>query len=82
MSFGHVLLPIVVESSFDYLERHYHSPTPERYYYVLHWATANGPASGRFGIQQYKHMEAWAPRVSDGVRRRAHHRRGSIPGHP
>ncbi len=53
-------LPMVVQSSGGFLERQYHSPTPRRYYYVMDWSSTNTPVSGRFGIQQYKHMEAWA----------------------
>ncbi len=53
-------LPMVVQSSGGFLERQYHSSTPRQYYYVMDWRIANSPASGRFGIQQYKHMEAWA----------------------
>lgn len=53
-------LPIVVQNSHGFMERQYYSPERKRYYYVLDWTSANTPASGRFGIQQEKHMAAWA----------------------
>ena len=50
----------VVQSSDGFLERRYHASTPDRYVFVLDLDTADEGASGRFGIQQQKHMEAWA----------------------
>src|SRR5690242_3040308 len=39
--------------------RHYYSRATGRYFYVLDWDSTNTSASGRFGIQEYKHMDAF-----------------------
>jgi len=57
--FGHADLPLVMQTSHGFLERVHYAPDAERYFYVLDWDAANRPESGRFGIQQHKHMEAW-----------------------
>ena len=57
--FGYEDLPMVVESSGAFLERNYLFSNTGLYYYVLDWEAVDPEASGRFGIQQYKHMDAW-----------------------
>lgn len=58
-AFGRADLPIVVQSSHDFLERHFYAREQDQYVFVLDWKVTNTPASGRFGIQEYKHMEAY-----------------------
>jgi hypothetical protein len=59
--FGHADKPMVLYSGGGLLERLRYSPDsdPSRYFYVLDWDSVNRPESGRFGIQEYKHMQAW-----------------------
>jgi hypothetical protein len=57
--YGHQSLPIVVQDKDVFMVRHYYSRTTGRYFYVLDWDSANTSASGRFGIQAYKHMDAF-----------------------
>jgi hypothetical protein len=52
-------LPLVMQASAGFLETVHYAPDPERYFFVLDWQATNRPESGRFGIQQHKHMEAW-----------------------
>jgi hypothetical protein len=52
-------LPIVILTTHGFLERIHYSRNPSRYFHILDWESTNTPTSGRFGIQQYKHMEAW-----------------------
>jgi hypothetical protein len=52
-------LPIAINDSDTFMERNYHSAHPERYYFILDKAAAMDPTSGQFGVQSYKHMDAW-----------------------
>jgi hypothetical protein len=56
--FGYTDLPIVVQSSHRFLERLHYSSERERYFFILDWEAAANVASGRFGPEEYKHMEA------------------------
>jgi hypothetical protein len=56
--YGYEALPIVVPFSHDYLQRRQYSPNPDRYYFLLDWATAVDPASGDFAPQEYKELSA------------------------
>ncbi len=55
---GYTELPIVVQSSHWFLPRRFYAPAKDRYFYILDWEAANTPDSGRFGIQEYKHLDA------------------------
>jgi hypothetical protein len=57
--FGHADLPMVVPTGAHLLERMFYDPDNHRYFYVLDWEATARPESGRFGIQEHKHMEAW-----------------------
>jgi hypothetical protein len=52
-------LPIAINNSYTFMERNYHSSHPERYYFILDKDAAMDPTSGQFGVQSYKHMDAW-----------------------
>jgi len=57
--YGHQSLPIVLQDSHTFMVRHYYAGATGRYFYVLDWDNTNTSASGRFGIQEYKHMVAF-----------------------
>uniref|UniRef100_B8HMN2 Glycosyltransferase RgtA/B/C/D-like domain-containing protein n=1 Tax=Cyanothece sp. (strain PCC 7425 / ATCC 29141) TaxID=395961 RepID=B8HMN2_CYAP4 len=58
-TYGHYNLPIVIQSSDWFLERRFYSLQKERYFFILDRELAEQEASGLFGLQEYKHMEAW-----------------------
>ena len=56
--YGYQDLPIVVQSSHDFVRRLHYSPQKERYFFILDWEAALDNASGLFTPQEYKHMDA------------------------
>ena len=59
-SFGYAELPIVVQESHDFIMRAHYSPQSRRYFFILDWPSAVAPASGIFGPEEYKQIEALA----------------------
>ena len=57
-SFGYPDLPIVVQESHDFIMRAHYSPQSSRYFFILDWPSAVAPASGIFGPEEYKQIEA------------------------
>jgi len=57
-SFGYPDLPIVVQESHDFIMRAHYSPQTSRYFFILDWPSAVAPASGIFGPEEYKQIEA------------------------
>ena len=51
-------LPVVMQGG-GLLEYVHYAPDPARYHFILDWEATNRPESGRFGIQEHRHMEAW-----------------------
>jgi hypothetical protein len=58
-TYNHQNLPMVVQASAQFLERMYYSPQKSRYYFVIDEAAAAKPESGLFGLQEYKHLDAF-----------------------
>jgi len=56
--YGYEDLPIVVQSSHDFVRRLHYSPQEDRYFFILDWEAALDNASGLFTPQEYKHMDA------------------------
>jgi Dolichyl-phosphate-mannose-protein mannosyltransferase len=56
--YGHKDLPIVVQSSHDFLQRLQYSPYRNRYFFILDWQAAVDSSSGLFPTQEYKHLKA------------------------
>jgi len=56
--FGYPDLPIVVQESHDFIMRAHYSPQSSRYFFILDWPSAVAPASGIFGPEEYKQIEA------------------------
>jgi len=56
--YGYKALPIAVQSSDQFLKRVYYSPERNRYFFILDWQAAVDNASGQFGPQEYKHLDA------------------------
>lgn len=56
--YGYVDLPIIVQSSHDFLKRFFYSPHRNRYFFILDWESAVDESSGLFTPQEYKHLEA------------------------
>jgi uncharacterized membrane protein len=57
--YGYQELPIVVQASAQFLERFYYSPNRNKYFFILDWQAAVDNASGQFGPQEYKHLDAF-----------------------
>ena len=55
---GYPDLPIVVQESHDFMMRVHYSPHRSRYFFILDWPTALSPASGIFGPEEYKQIQA------------------------
>jgi len=56
--YGYRELPIVVQASAQFIERLYYSPERHKYFFILDWEAAVDKASGLFGPQEYKHLDA------------------------
>ena len=56
--YGDKNLPIVVQSSHDFVQRLQYSPDPNRYFFILDWQAAIDNSSGLFSPQEYKNMDA------------------------
>jgi hypothetical protein len=57
--FGYSDLPIVVQAPGEFLARWQYAPDRRRYYYILDRAAEQGADSGPFGLQAFKHLEAF-----------------------
>ncbi len=64
---GHAELPIVVQSSQAFLQRWHYAEQRARYYFILDRESAMDEASGRFGSQEYKHLDAFQRNYPGGV---------------
>jgi len=56
--YGYKELPVVTQSSAQFIERLYYSPERDRYFFILDWEAALDKASGLFSPQEYKHLDA------------------------
>lgn len=56
--YGYKELPIVTQASAQFIERLYYSPERDKYFFILDWEAAVDKASGLFGPQEYKHLDA------------------------
>ncbi|MGF1934215.1 MAG: glycosyltransferase family 39 protein [Nostoc sp. ChiQUE02] len=56
--YGYEDLPIVTQFSNNFLTRLHYSPDRNRYFFILDWQAALDKASGLFGSQEYKHLDA------------------------
>ena len=56
--YGYRELPIVIQASAQFIERLYYSPERDKYFFILDWEAAVDQASGLFGSQEYKHIDA------------------------
>ncbi len=62
---GYNDLPIVVQHSHVFLRRLHYSPVRNRYFFILDWQAALNEASGLFGPQEFKNLEAIARNYPD-----------------
>jgi hypothetical protein len=62
---GYNDLPIVVQNSHVFLRRIHYSPARNRYFFILDWDAAVNEASGLFGPQEFKNLEAIARNYPD-----------------
>lgn len=53
---GSPTLPVVVSAATEFLERVYHSPTPERYYFLLDWEAAVSRDNSLGSVDDYHNM--------------------------
>ncbi len=51
-------LPIVMQSSDQFLIRNFYSPLRNKYFFILDWEAAVNKSSGLWGPQQFKHFTA------------------------
>lgn len=58
-------LPIVVQHSHVFLRRLHYSPARNRYFFILDWDASVNEASGLFGPQEFKNLEAIARNYPD-----------------
>ncbi len=58
-TYGYENLPMVMQTSHPFFERLHYSPNRRRYYFILDEEASLDPASGQFGSQEYKHMDAY-----------------------
>ncbi len=64
-NFGYNDLPIVVQHSHVFLRRLHYTPARNRYFFILDWQAALNEASGLFGPQEFKNLEAIARNYPD-----------------
>jgi dolichyl-phosphate-mannose-protein mannosyltransferase len=57
---GYNDLPIVIQHSHVFLRCLHYSPARSRYFFILDWEAATDEASGLFGPQEFKNLEAIA----------------------
>jgi Predicted membrane protein len=62
---GYNDLPIVVQHSHVFLRCVHYSPARNRYFFILDWDAAVNEASGLFGPQEFKNLEAIARNYPD-----------------
>jgi Dolichyl-phosphate-mannose-protein mannosyltransferase len=62
---GYNDLPIVIQHSHVFLRCLYYSPVRNRYFFILDWQAAADEASGLFGPQEFKNLEAIARNYPD-----------------
>jgi len=58
-------LPIVIQNSHVFLQYLHYSPERKRYFFILDWQAALNEASGLFGPQEFKNLEALARNYPD-----------------
>ncbi|TFI54878.1 hypothetical protein BLD44_007770 [Mastigocladus laminosus UU774] len=59
------ILPVVVQSSHDFLKIFHYSPQRKKYFFILDWESAVDIRSGNFGSQEYKHLDAFRRNYPD-----------------
>jgi hypothetical protein len=62
---GYNDLPIVAQHSHMFLRRLHYSPVRNRYFFILDWEASVNEASGLFGPQEFKNLEAIARNYPD-----------------
>ncbi|QHT71037.1 hypothetical protein GXP67_32490 [Rhodocytophaga rosea] len=58
-SFGYEDLPVVEQTSHQFMRKIHYSPQKNRYYFILDWQAPIDEKSGQFSPQEYKHLDAF-----------------------
>jgi Dolichyl-phosphate-mannose-protein mannosyltransferase len=62
---GYKDLPIVIQNSHVFLRCLHYTPARKRYFFILDWGAAANEASGLFGPQEFRNLEAIARNYPD-----------------